>query len=52
MGLTIFLGAWAGKKLDEKYNPDKTTFTVILTLFSVGVAMFNLLRQVNRLNEQ
>jgi len=53
MGLTIYLGAFVGKWLDQKYGADgSNTYTIIFTLVAVGLAMLNLLRQVNRLNEQ
>ena len=52
MGVTIFLGAYLGKYLDEKYPSDKKWFTIGLTLFSVAVALYNVLRQVNRINNE
>jgi F0F1-type ATP synthase assembly protein I len=52
MGVTVFLGAYAGKFLDEKYPSDKNWFTIGLTIFAVGVALYNVLRQVNKINNQ
>lgn len=52
MGATIFLGAYAGKYLDEKFPSNKKWFTIGLTLFSVGLALYNVLRQVNKLNSE
>ena len=52
MGATIFLGAYAGKFLDEKYPSNKKWFTIGLTLFAVGLALYNVLRQVNKLNSE
>lgn len=51
MGLTIFLGAYAGRWLDEKYPSDKKWWTIGLTLFSVVVALYSVLKQVNRINQ-
>jgi F0F1-type ATP synthase assembly protein I len=50
MGVTIFLGAYFGKWLDGKYPADKKWFTILFTLLSVGVALYNVLKQVNRIN--
>ncbi len=50
MGITIFLGAYFGKWLDEKYPSDKKWFTMGLTILAVGIALYNVLRQVNKIN--
>ena len=52
MGATIFLGAWLGKFLDEKYPMDKKWWTIGLTLSAVGLALYNVLRQLNRINSE
>lgn len=52
MGATIFLGAYAGKMLDEKYPSNKKWFTIGLTLFAVALSLYNVLRQVNKLNSE
>ncbi len=52
MGATIFLGAYAGKWLDQKYPSDKNWFTISLTILFVAIALFNVLRQVNKINEE
>ncbi|MBL4592673.1 MAG: AtpZ/AtpI family protein [Flavobacteriales bacterium] len=52
MGATIFLGAYAGKWLDQKYPSDKNWFTIGLTLLFVAIALFNVLRQVNKINSK
>ena len=52
MGVTIFLGAYFGKWLDGKYPMEKRWFTIGLTLLSVAIALYNVLRQVNRINNQ
>ncbi len=46
MGATIGLGAWGGTKLDEMFNPDSQIFTIVLSLLSIGIAMFMVIRQV------
>lgn len=52
MGITIFLGAYLGKLLDEKYPSNKKWFTIAFTLLAVGFALYNVLRQVNKINEE
>lgn len=52
MGATIFLGAVLGKYLDERYPSSKKWFTIGCTLLAVVVALYMVLKQVNRLNEK
>ena len=52
MGVTIFAGAYLGKWLDTKYPMDKKWFTIVLTLFSVTIAITSVLRQINKLNKE
>ena len=52
MGATIFLGAYLGKYLDAKYPADKKWFTIGITLFAVAISLYNVLRQVNRINSE
>ena len=48
----IFLGAYLGKYLDERYQTSKNWFTLGLVLFSVAVAMYFALRQLNAKNKK
>ncbi len=51
MGVIIFLGAKGGQWLDEKYGSEgSTTYTVVLTLLSVAIAMYLVIKQTNKLN--
>ncbi len=50
MGVIIFLGAKAGQWLDENYSESGTTYTVILTLLSVAISMYLVIRQTKKLN--
>ena len=52
MGATIYFGAALGKYLDEKYSAGDTWFTIGLTLLAVIISFYNLLKQVNRINER
>ncbi|GAB5416745.1 MAG: hypothetical protein Crog3KO_27000 [Crocinitomicaceae bacterium] len=52
MGVTVFLGAWIGRWLDDKYPSDKKWFTIGLTIFAVVASLYSVLKQVNRLNKE
>ncbi len=52
MGVTIFIGAYIGKILDEKYPSNKKWFTIGFTLLFVVISLYNVLRQVNKLNDE
>jgi uncharacterized membrane protein YfcA len=51
MGVTIFMGAYFGKWLDERYPSDKKWFTMALTILSVMIALYLVLKQVNKINQ-
>ncbi|MFI2741736.1 AtpZ/AtpI family protein [Zhouia sp. PK063] len=44
----VFLGTW----LDGKYPNLEPLFTVVLSLFGVFAALFNVIRKVNNLNKE
>ncbi|MBW6484025.1 MAG: AtpZ/AtpI family protein [Vicingaceae bacterium] len=52
MGVIIFLGAYSGKLLDEKYPLNKKWFTIGLTLLGVIIALYTVLKQVNKINQE
>jgi len=52
MGVTVFIGAYIGRWLDEEYPADKKWFTIGLTLFAVAISLYSMLKQVNRLNKE
>lgn len=51
MGATIFICAWAGKKLDERYPHEKNWFTIGFVLFGVFASLYVVLKQVKQLNK-
>lgn len=51
MGITIYIGAQIGKYLDGEYPQEKNWFTIGFTLLFVAISLYNLLKQVNRLND-
>ena len=52
MGVTIFLGAYFGKMLDEKYPSDKKWFTMSLTILAVFFSLYNILNQLKKINKE
>ncbi len=51
MGATIYLGASGGKWLDNHYQTEKKTFTVIFTLFAVALSIYVILKQLKRIQK-
>lgn len=51
MGATIFLCAYAGKKLDEYYQFQKKWCTMGLVLFGIVASLYLVIKQLNRINE-
>ncbi|WP_246147035.1 AtpZ/AtpI family protein [Seonamhaeicola marinus] len=50
MGLTIYLFVMLGKWLDATYNNSGKAFLIICTLVGVAIALYAVLKQINRLN--
>jgi uncharacterized membrane protein YfcA len=50
MMVTIFLGAYFGKMLDEKYPADKKWFTMGLTILAVFISLYLVVQQLKSLN--
>jgi len=44
MGVTIFIGVYGGMKLDEKFPMRIPVFTLVLSLLSVGLALYMVIR--------
>ncbi len=51
MGITIFLAAYFGKWLDQKYPNENNIYTIILTILGVIISFYNLLKQVKNINK-
>ena len=51
MGLIIFVFTYIGVRLDERYGMTNSIFTICLSLFSVFIALYNVIRQVKNLNK-
>jgi len=52
MGVTIFLFAWAGRALDERYTTEKNWFTIGLVLLGVAVSIFFVIKQLQAVNDK
>lgn len=50
MGLTIYLFVLLGKWLDTTFNPSGKAFLIIFTLLGVGISLYAVLKQINKLN--
>lgn len=51
MGAIIFLFAYFGNWLDEKYTNGHNVFVKILTLLGVAIAFYNINRQLKDINK-
>ena len=51
LGIIIFLFSYFGIWLDEKYSNGGSIWTIILSLLSVFLALYNVIRQVKNLNK-
>ncbi len=55
MGAIVFLFAWGGKWLDAKYPNEHDIYVKVLTIVGVGLAFYNLnrqLREINKMDDQ
>ncbi len=52
MGLIIFGFSYLGSWLDKKYPNPEGYFLKGITLFGVFVALYNVIKQVNQLNNK
>ena len=52
MGIVIFLFTYFGIWLDEKYsNCSSSLFTIIFSLLSVFISLYNVIRQLKNINK-
>lgn len=52
MGAIIFLFAWAGRALDERYEMEKDWFTIGLVLLGVAISIFFVIKQLKAVNDK
>jgi len=48
MGVTIGLGAWFGKWLDEKYANKTPVWTIVFSLLAIGISLYLVIREVTQ----
>ncbi|MBL4745825.1 MAG: AtpZ/AtpI family protein [Flavobacteriaceae bacterium] len=51
MGISIYLGAYLGKKLDAHYQFEKPAFTIGLILIGFLLSMYSLLQKLKKLDQ-
>lgn len=51
MGVIIFVFSFIGNWLDENYPSPKVYYNKILVMVGVGLALYNVIRQVNEINK-
>ncbi|NEW80581.1 MAG: AtpZ/AtpI family protein [Gelidibacter sp.] len=52
MGITIYLGAYFGKKLDAHFMTEKKTYTIFLTLVAMLISLWSVLAQLKNINKK
>lgn len=52
MGVIIFAGVYFGKWLDDKQQNESALFTIIFSLLSVFIALYNVIQQVKNINKE
>ncbi len=50
MGVTIYLFVLLGKWLDNNYNDGKSMYVAFTTMAGVGVSLYAVVKQLNRIN--
>ena len=51
MGVTIGLGVFAGRKLDQIFPNDYSVFTIILSLLGVFISLYAVIKQLQKMNK-
>jgi len=51
MAATIFIGAYIGTKLDEKYPNENNIFTIVFTLLFIFAALYLVIKQVTNISD-
>jgi len=52
MGITIYLAAYFGKKIDAHYGFEKNYITLILILFGFIGSLVSLMAQLKKINDK
>ncbi len=51
MGVTMYLAAYFGKKLDAHFGFEKKIFTLILILIGLGASLWSILSQLKKIQD-
>ena len=51
MGIIIFVFSYFGKWLDVEFEINNSIFLIIFSLFSVFIALYNVIQQVKNINK-
>lgn len=51
LGLTIYVAAYLGGKLDAHYQNEKKIYTILFVLVAFVGTMFSLVSQLNKMND-
>ena len=51
MGVTIYLGAYFGKYLDQKFITQKPWFTVSCVFVALIISLYSIVQQLNKINK-
>ncbi|SDW17127.1 Putative F0F1-ATPase subunit Ca2+/Mg2+ transporter [Lutibacter oricola] len=52
MGITIYLGAYFGKKLDAYFETTNKIYTLVLTLLALALSIYSVLLQLKKINDK
>lgn len=52
LGVTIYLAAYLGKWLDNKFMFEKKIFTLLLVLLALIISIWSISRQLKKINEE
>ncbi|MDX1784215.1 MAG: AtpZ/AtpI family protein [Aequorivita vladivostokensis] len=51
MGVTIGIGVFAGRKLDESFPNKYSAYTIIFSLLGVFIALYAVIKQLQNMNK-
>jgi membrane protein DedA with SNARE-associated domain len=51
MGVTIGIGVFAGRKLDESFPNKYSVYTIIFSLLGVFIALYAVIKQLQNMNK-
>jgi len=51
MGITIYLGAYFGRYLDQRYLTEKPWLTITCVFVAVIISLYSVVQQLNRINK-